>query len=58
MTARNALNYEENDSIFLLVRGARSSESLDIVPEKYGNISRFFSGINNKHKKTEGVSKL
>ncbi len=52
MRSREALNYEENDSIFLLVRGARSRSSLDIVPQKYGNISRFFAGINNTLKRS------
>lgn len=51
MLSRDAFNYELNDSIFMLVRGPSSTSSLDIVPEKYGNISRFFSGINNSQKR-------
>ena len=47
MNSRDALNELENDSIFSLLRGARAIESLDIVPQKYGNISRFFAGLNN-----------
>lgn len=36
----------------MLIKCHRSIESLDIVPEKYGNISRFFSGINNNLKRS------
>jgi [histone H3]-lysine27 N-methyltransferase len=53
MKSREALNYEDNDSIFMLVRGSRCKDSIDIVPEKYSNIARFFSGINNTLKRAQ-----
>lgn len=62
MKSRDALNHEENDSIFMLVKTNRSAQSLDVVPEQYGNISRFFSGINNscrrKWSKLENIKAL
>ena len=49
--ARKALfHHNENDSVFMLIKNSSSSLSLDIVPNHYGNIARFFSGINNKNK--------
>ena len=51
MTSRDALNELENDSIFLLLRGPRAVESLDIVPKNYGNSSRFVAGLNNSVKR-------
>jgi hypothetical protein len=50
MCNRTSLFYSNNDSIFMLIRNVSSKKSLDIVPEKYSNISRFFSGINNSEK--------
>jgi hypothetical protein len=35
----------------MLLRTPRSNSSLDVVPTRFGNISRFFSGINNSEKK-------
>lgn len=49
--ARNRI-FDKNDSIMDLLRTARSSTSLVICPEKYGNIARFLSGINNYDKKS------
>ena len=40
------------------MRSARSAESLDIVPQKYGNISRFFLGINNEYQRIHGKAKV
>lgn len=40
----------------MLLRAASSSRSLEIVPSHYGNISRFFSEINNE-KVRKGFSK-
>jgi hypothetical protein len=42
--------FENNDSIFILLKNMRSSLSLDIVPNQFGNIGRFFLGINNTDK--------
>ena len=36
-----------------LLRTSRSSTSLVIHPEKYGNLARFLSGINNKKKQSK-----
>ena len=50
LTARGSLKRKQNDSIFSLIRTPHSRTSLDICPHKFGNISRFFSGINNKNR--------
>jgi hypothetical protein len=34
----------------MLIKSISSKKSLDIVPNKFSNISRFFSGINNADK--------
>ena len=47
--ARNRL-FDENDSIMDLIHSSTSDISLVICPEKYGNLARFLSGINNKYK--------
>ena len=47
--ARNRL-FDENDSIMDLIHSPTSDTSLVICPEKYGNLARFISGINNKYK--------
>ena len=47
--ARNRL-FDENDSIMDLIHTPTSDTSLVICPEKYGNLARFLSGINNKYK--------
>lgn len=49
--ARNRV-FDKNDSIMDLLRTSRSQTSLVICPERYGNIARFFSGINNSDKKS------
>ena len=36
-----------------LLRTSRSSTSLVICPEKYGNLARFLSGINNSDAKSK-----
>ena len=41
---------QNNDSIMSLVRTPRSSTSFYICPTKYGNGSKFVSGINNKQR--------
>lgn len=50
--ARNRI-FDKNDSIMDLLRTGRSKCSLVICPEKYGNIARFLSGINNKDEKAK-----
>lgn len=50
MGNRKSLFYDENDSIFMLIKSISSKKSLDIVPNKFSNLSRFFSGINNTDK--------
>ena len=47
--ARNRL-FDDNDSIMDLIHSPTSDTSLVICPEKYGNLARFLSGINNKYK--------
>lgn len=47
--ARNRI-FDQNDSIMDLLRTTRSKTSLVICPEKYGNLARFLSGINNSEK--------
>ena len=39
--------FDKNDSIMELIRTPSSDTSLVICPEKYGNLARFISGINN-----------
>ena len=50
--ARNQI-FSKNDSIMDLLRTQRSSTSLVIYPEKFGNLARFLSGINNTNKKSQ-----
>jgi hypothetical protein len=50
MNAREVVKYSKNNSIYSLLRTARSKTSLDICPMKFGNISKFLCGINNKMK--------
>ena len=47
--ARNRL-FDDNDSIMDLIHTPTSDTNLVICPEKYGNLARFLSGINNKYK--------
>ena len=47
--ARNRL-FDDNDSIMDLIHTPTSDTSLVICPEKFGNLARFISGINNKYK--------
>jgi hypothetical protein len=47
--ARNRL-FDDNDSIMDLIHTPTSDTSLVICPEKYGNLARFISGINNNYK--------
>ena len=47
--ARNRL-FDDNDSIMDLIHSPTSDTSLVICPEKFGNLARFISGINNKYK--------
>jgi len=47
--ARNRL-FDDNDSIMDLIHTPTSDASLVICPEKFGNLARFISGINNKYK--------
>ena len=51
--ARNHIFDKKNDSIMELLRTPRSSTSLVICPEKFGNIARFISGINNEKKNSK-----
>jgi len=44
--------FDKNDSIMELLKTPSSSTSLVIIPENYGNIGRFLSGINNQDKKS------
>lgn len=58
--ARNRI-FDKNDSIMDLLRTTRSKTSLVICPEKYGNLARFLSGINNLEKgakKKQNVNNL
>lgn len=50
--ARNRI-FDKNDSIMDLLRTTRSKTSLVICPEKYGNMARFLSGINNAAKEAK-----
>lgn len=45
--ARNKIFEKSNDSIMMLLRTTRSKTSLVICPQKYANIAKFISGINN-----------
>ena len=47
--ARNRL-FDDNDSIMDLIHTPTSDTSLVICPEKFGNLARFISGINNNYK--------
>lgn len=50
--------FDNNDSIMELIRAPSSDSSLVICPEKYGNLARFLSGVNNfnaKLKKKQNV---
>ena len=47
--ARNRL-FDDNDSIMDLIHTPTSDTCLVICPEKYGNLARFISGINNHYK--------
>ena len=41
---------QKNDSTMDLIHSPISDTSLVIIPEKYGNLGRFLSGINNSKK--------
>jgi len=43
---RNIL-FDNNDSIMELLRSPSSKHSLSIYPNKFANLAKFFSGINN-----------
>lgn len=45
--ARNKVFDKSNDSIMMLLRTTRSKTSLVICPNKFANIAKFISGINN-----------
>ena len=54
--ARKSLfHHNQNDSVFMLIKNSSSSLSLDIVPFNFGNIARFFSGINNENKEGKKI---
>ena len=42
--------FDDNDSIMDLIHTPTSDTSLVICPEKFGNLARFISGINNNYK--------
>jgi hypothetical protein len=42
--------YKHNDSVFELLQTGNQETSLNVVPERWSNIGRFFSGINNSVK--------
>ena len=53
--------FDRNDSIMELIRTPSSDTSLVICPEKYGNLARFISGVNNfkeELKKKQNVNSL
>ena len=53
--------FDHNDSIMELIRTPSSDTSLVICPEKYGNLARFISGVNNfkeELKKKQNVNSL
>ena len=39
--------FSKNDSIMTLLRTGRAETTLVIEPEKYGNLAKYLSGINN-----------
>lgn len=41
--------HSKNDSIFQLLAGETPEQSLDIIPEKFANIGRFFNGVTDKN---------
>ena len=43
-------DYKQNDSVFELLQTGDPETSLNVVPDKFANIGRFFSGINNSVK--------
>ena len=45
-----ALFKKNNDSVFELIHSPISDTSLVVIPEKFGNLSKFLSGINNSIK--------
>lgn len=47
MTARQSPQILGNDSIFRLLETGKSKYTLDIVPNRFANISKYFAGINN-----------
>ena len=53
--------FDKNDSIMELIRTPSSDTSLVICPEKFGNLARFLSGVNNfdqNLKKKQNVNSL
>ena len=50
---RDSLLMKKNDSIMELIHSPCSDTSLVIIPQKYGNLGRFLSGINNTKKNTD-----
>ena len=48
-TERQVL-FSENDSIMNLLQTGKADTSLSLLPDKFANVSRFFSGINNEKK--------
>ncbi len=53
--------FDKNDSIMELIRTPSSDTSLVICPEKYGNLARFISGVNNFNvylKKKQNVNSI
>lgn len=58
--ARDKL-FDKNDSIMELIKSPSCADCLVIAPEKFGNIARFLSGINNtdsKSKKKQNVKSI
>ena len=57
-TARESLEMVNNDNIFTLIRNPRSSDSLDIAPHRFANISIFISGINNQDEEIKALENI
>jgi hypothetical protein len=41
----------KSDSMMTLLKTSRSFSTLVIIPDKFGNIARYLSGVNNSNKK-------
>jgi SET domain-containing protein len=49
VTFRDSLQVPNNDSIFGLLETGDSKTSLNVVPIRYANVSKYFLGINNSN---------